>query len=75
MKNDRSWVIYAALLVAFWGTWGALSNLPTKWYDYPDEMIYIVWALTMLIPTYFGLRGVTFDRRPVAARATAWSSG
>jgi drug/metabolite transporter (DMT)-like permease len=67
MKNSRSWVVYASLLVAFWGTWGALSSLPTKWYDYPDEMVYIIWALTMLIPTYFGLRGVTFDRRPIAA--------
>ncbi|WP_222721413.1 DMT family transporter [Actinomadura sp. HBU206391] len=60
-------MVYASLLVAFWGTWGALSSLPTKWYDYPDEMVYIIWALTMLIPTYFGLRGVTFDRRPIAA--------
>ena len=67
MKNNRSWVVYASLLVAFWGTWGALSSLPTKWYDYPDEMVYVIWALTMLIPTYFGLRGVTFDRRPIAA--------
>jgi drug/metabolite transporter (DMT)-like permease len=67
MKTDRSWIVYAALLVAFWGTWGALSSLPTKWYDYPDEMIYIIWALTMLIPAYFGMRGVTFDRRPIAA--------
>jgi drug/metabolite transporter (DMT)-like permease len=67
MKNNRGWVVYASLLVAFWGTWGALSSLPTRWYDYPDEMIYIIWALTMLIPAYFGLRGETFDRRPVAA--------
>ena len=67
MRNSRSWIVYAALLVAFWGTWGALSSLPTEWYGYPDEMVYVIWALTMLIPAYFGLRGVTFDRRPIAA--------
>lgn len=67
MKQNRSWIAYASLLVVFWGTWGALSSLPTKWYGYPDEMIYVIWALTMLIPAAFALRGVTFDRRPVAA--------
>lgn len=67
MKNNRSWILYASLLVLFWGTWGALSSQPTEKYDYPDEMIYIIWALTMLIPGYFALRGVTFDRRPIAA--------
>jgi drug/metabolite transporter (DMT)-like permease len=67
MKPNRSWIVYASLLVVFWGTWGALSSLPTQWYDYPDKMIYVIWALTMLIPAYFGLRGVTFDRRPIAA--------
>lgn len=67
MINNRSWIVYAGLLVAFWGTWGALSSLPTSEYGYPDEMIYIIWALTMLIPGYFGLRGVVFDRRPIAA--------
>ncbi|MGH3359250.1 MAG: DMT family transporter [Nocardioidaceae bacterium] len=67
MNNNRSWIVYAALLVVFWGTWGALSSQPTTLYDYPDEMIYVIWALTMLIPGYFALRGVTFDRRPIAA--------
>jgi hypothetical protein len=33
-----------------------------------DEMIYILWSVTMLIPAYFILRSErTFDRRPVAA--------
>jgi drug/metabolite transporter (DMT)-like permease len=67
MRENRSWAIYASLLVVCWGTWGALSNLPTQWYAYPDEMIYVIWALTMLVPAYFGLRRETFDRRPIAA--------
>jgi drug/metabolite transporter (DMT)-like permease len=52
----------------FWGVWGAFSGLPTAEYGYPDEMVYIIWSLTMLIPAYFILRSErTFDRRPIAA--------
>lgn len=63
----RSWIFYAALLVLFWGVWGAYSALPATRYGYPDEMIYCVWALTMIIPAAFALRGQRFDRRPRAA--------
>ena len=48
--NTRSWIFYAALLVLFWGVWGAFSALPATKYGYPDEMIYSIWALTMIIP-------------------------
>jgi hypothetical protein len=66
--SSRSWIPYAALLVVFWGVWGAFSSLPTEEYGYPDEMVYIIWSLTMLIPAYFILRSErTFDRRPIAA--------
>jgi hypothetical protein len=51
--TDRAtrWIPYAGLLVLFWGVWGAFSSSPTTLYDYPNEMIYILWAFTMLIPT------------------------
>lgn len=65
--NPRSWIFYAALLILFWGVWGALSALPATKYGYPDEMIYSIWALTMIIPAAFALRGQRFDRRPQAA--------
>src|SRR5918994_1657478 len=66
--SSRSWMPYAALLVVFWGVWGAFSSLPADEYGYPDEMIYILWSITMLIPAYFILRSErTFDRRPIAA--------
>src|ERR687890_600109 len=66
--TSRSWIPYAALLVVFWGVWGAFSSLPTDEYGYPDEMIYILWSVTMLIPAYFILRSErTFDQRPSAA--------
>ncbi len=66
--TTRSWIPYAALLVLFWGVWGAFSGLPTAEYGYPDEMVYILWSITMLIPAFFILRRErTFDRRPIAA--------
>jgi hypothetical protein len=30
--TSRSWITYAALLVLFWGVWGAFSGLPTSKY-------------------------------------------
>lgn len=66
-RRSSSWVPYAGLLVLFWGVWGAFSGTPTSLYDYPNEMVYILWAFTMLIPAFFALRGKTFDRRPIAA--------
>ena len=68
MLHSRRWVPYAALLVLFWGVWGAFSGLPTSRYGYPDEMVYVLWAFTMLIPAFFAMRGTTFDRRSVATR-------
>ena len=65
--SDRRWIPYAGLLVLFWGVWGAFSSAPTSLYDYPDEMVYILWAITMLIPAYFAMRGHKLDRRPIAA--------
>jgi drug/metabolite transporter (DMT)-like permease len=64
--QTRSWIFYAALLIVFWGVWGAFSALPATKYDYPDEMIYSIWALTMLIPAAVILRGQKWDRRPAA---------
>lgn len=67
VTSSRSWIPFAALLVVFWGVWGAFSSLPTSEYGYPDEMVYVIWSLTMLIPAFFILRSErTFDRRPVA---------
>lgn len=64
--TTRSWIFYATLLVLFWGVWGAFSALPATKYGYPDEMIYSIWALTMIIPAAVILRGQRWDRRPAA---------
>jgi drug/metabolite transporter (DMT)-like permease len=62
-----SWTVYAALLVLFWGVWGAFSASPTSLYGYPDGMIYAIWSVTMIIPAVFALRRQRFDRRGRAA--------
>lgn len=67
MKKTQSWIFYAALLVLFWGVWGAFSALPITLYGYPDEMVYVIWAVVMIIPAAFALKGQKFDRRPKAA--------
>jgi drug/metabolite transporter (DMT)-like permease len=67
IRGGNRWIPYAGLLVLFWGVWGAFSGAPTSLYGYPNEMVYILWAFTMLIPAYFALRGRTLDRRPIAA--------
>ncbi|MEJ5946000.1 EamA family transporter [Pseudokineococcus basanitobsidens] len=69
MLSRTSWIPYAGLLVLFWGVWGAFSATPTDLYGYPDEMIYVIWSLTMLVPAAVVLRGARWDRRGVA---TAW---
>lgn len=63
----KSWISYITLLVVFWGLWGAFSALPASLYHYPDQMIYIIWAFTMVIPCYFILRNNRFDFKPITA--------
>lgn len=67
MSNSRSWLFYIALLVLFWGVWGAFSALPSSLYAYPDEMIYIIWAFTMVVPCYVIVRKGGFEFKPVTA--------
>jgi drug/metabolite transporter (DMT)-like permease len=65
-RHGRSWITYAAVLVLFWGVWGAFSSLPTTLYGYPNEMVYVIWAFTMIIPAVVAKRGHRLDRRPLA---------
>ncbi|WP_231566777.1 DMT family transporter [Erwinia sp. 9145] len=60
--GNKSWIVYTFMVVITWGVWGAFSAWPTTHYGYPDQWIYIIWSLTMLIPCYFSLRGQRFDR-------------
>lgn len=64
--GKHGWLVYMVLLIVFWGVWGAFSALPATDYGYPSEMIYIVWALTMLIPCAFIVKGHRIDTRVAA---------
>ena len=54
--------MYALLTTVFWGVWGAFAGLPTQ-HGFPETMVYVVWALTMIPPALFAWRriGWTFQ--------------
>ncbi len=66
--TPRPWLVYALVTVAFWGVWGAFAGLPTE-HGFPDTLVYVVWALTMLPPLVVALQLVGWrlqlDRRSI----------
>ncbi len=54
-KRGSSWLTYALVTTLFWGVWGALIELPEK-AGFPATLGYCVWALTMIIPSFFSLK-------------------
>jgi uncharacterized membrane protein len=48
---------YALVTTAFWGVWGAFTGLPTS-HGFPETLIYVVWAVTMIPPALFALQRV-----------------
>lgn len=54
-KKPHSWFTYALITTVFWGVWGALIEIPQK-AGFPATMGYCVWALTMIIPSFFSLK-------------------
>jgi uncharacterized membrane protein len=67
MTPSRAWLAYAINTVVLWGVWGALSGLSVT-HNFPDTLIYCVWALTMIPPAVFVLaqNGWRLDRNPRA---------
>lgn len=63
----RPWLTYALATVALWGVWGALSPLSAA-HGFPDTLVYVVWALTMLPPALYILwrGGWQLERSPRA---------
>jgi drug/metabolite transporter (DMT)-like permease len=53
--------------VVLWGIWGAFSGLPAQ-HGFPDTLVYIVWALTMIPPALIvlGQVGWKLDCSPSA---------
>src|SRR5687768_15513064 len=54
-KKTHSWLTYALITTVFWGVWGAFIEIPQK-AGFPATLGYCVWALTMIIPSFFSLR-------------------
>jgi len=48
----RPWLFFALTTVVLWGVWGALSPLSAE-HGFPDTLVYVVWALTMIPPALY----------------------
>lgn len=55
--KSRLWVTYALVTTGSWGVWGAFTGMPAD-HGFPETLIYVVWALTMIPPTLYALRRV-----------------
>jgi drug/metabolite transporter (DMT)-like permease len=47
-------LIFALVTTAFWGVWGAFAGRPAE-NGFPETLIYVVWALTMIAPAVYAL--------------------
>lgn len=46
---QNKWLTYALVTTLLWGVWGAFTGLPSE-HGFPDTLVYVVWALTMIPP-------------------------
>ncbi|MDR7333767.1 EamA family transporter [Roseateles asaccharophilus] len=65
---QSNWLTYALISTLLWGVWGAFTGLPSQ-HGFPDTLIYVVWALTMIPPALIVLARVGWrvqrDRRSI----------
>src|SRR6185437_1648065 len=55
--TTKPWLVYALVTTGFWGVWGAFAEFPTR-HGFPDTLVYVVWALTMIPPALYAMRRV-----------------
>jgi uncharacterized membrane protein len=53
----RAGLIFALVTTVFWGVWGAFAGLPAE-HGFPETLIYVVWAFTMIPPALYALARV-----------------
>jgi uncharacterized membrane protein len=74
----RAGLIFALVTTGFWGVWGAFAGLPAE-HGFPETLIYVVWALTMIPPALYALARtgwrVPTDRRAVLLGALIGLTG
>ena len=58
--NRRAGLVFALVTMAFWGVWGAFAGRPTE-HGFPDTLVYVVWALTMIAPAVYALGHVQWQ--------------
>ncbi|HVC29925.1 MAG TPA: DMT family transporter, partial [Steroidobacteraceae bacterium] len=71
-------LVYALVTTLFWGVWGAFAGLPAD-HGFPETLIYVVWAITMIPPALFALGHsgwkLPTDRRSVLLGAVIGLTG
>jgi uncharacterized membrane protein len=60
--TKKPWLIYALVTTGFWGVWGAFAEFPTR-HGFPETLVYVVWALTMIPPAAYAMRRVGWNVR------------
>jgi uncharacterized membrane protein len=55
----KPWLTYALITTGFWGVWGAFAEFPTH-HGFPETLVYVVWALTMIPPALYAMRRVAW---------------
>jgi drug/metabolite transporter (DMT)-like permease len=60
--TSRNWLLYATITTVFWGVWGAFIEIPEK-NGFPATLGFSVWAVTMLIPAFVGLKRLNWRVR------------
>lgn len=53
MKHPTG-LVFALVTTGFWGVWGAFAGRPAE-NGFPETLVYVVWALTMIPPAVFAL--------------------
>lgn len=59
MLKNKMWLIYALITTVFWGVWGAFTEV-SEGAGFPGTLIYVVWAITMIIPAIIGLKKINW---------------
>jgi uncharacterized membrane protein len=73
LPMQSTWLFHALVTTLLWGVWGAFAGLPAQ-HGFPDTLIYVVWALTMIPPAVIVLARsgwrIERDRRSVVLGLT-----
>ncbi len=55
--KSTNWLAHALVTTVLWGVWGAYAGAPSE-HGFPDTLIYVVWALTMIAPACYAMQRV-----------------